>query len=248
LEQNFASSLSLLPQFWQYIEITPFTIDKIILYSIENLKIKINFLSVVNWCIMFQWRKTFSCYLVTEITEILIIFAIIGCQIEMLEGCKDMNAFLMYGLSIVLLAVSYFKDKKKTKMAIKKGWKSFLNILPQMLGIVTMVGFIFAFFNAETISRLVGNESGWLGVVISAIVGAITLIPGFVAFPTAALVLQNGGGYMQIGAFISTLMMVGVMTAPLEIKYFGKKMTIIRNTLAFLFSFVVALVIGMVMS
>ncbi|MDP3387448.1 MAG: permease, partial [Eubacteriales bacterium] len=76
----------------------------------------------------------------------------------------------------------------------------------------------------------------------------ITLIPGFVAFPTAALVLQNGGGYMQIGAFISTLMMVGVMTAPLEMKYFGKKMTIIRNTLAFLFSFVVALVIGMVMS
>jgi uncharacterized membrane protein YraQ (UPF0718 family) len=166
---------------------------------------------------------------------------------EMLEGCKDMNAYLMYGLSIGLLGISYVKDKKKTKMAIKKGWKSFLNILPQMLGIVTMVGFIFAFFNAETISRLVGNESGWFGVVISAVVGAITLIPGFVAFPTAALVLQNGGGYMQIGAFVSALMMVGVMTAPLEMKYFGKKMTIIRNTLAFLFSFVVALVIGMVM-
>lgn len=159
-----------------------------------------------------------------------------------------MNAYLMYGLSIGLLTMSYFKDKKKTRMAIKKGWKSFLNILPQMLGIVTMVGFIFAFFNAETISRLVGNESGWFGVLLSAIVGAITLIPGFVAFPTAALVLQNGGGYMQIGAFVSALMMVGVMTAPLEMKYFGKKMTIIRNTLAFLFSFVVALVIGMVMS
>jgi uncharacterized membrane protein YraQ (UPF0718 family) len=153
----------------------------------------------------------------------------------------------MYGLAISLLILSYVKDKKKTRMAIKKGWRSFLNILPQMLGIVTLVGFIFAFFNAETISRVVGNESGWTGIVLAAIVGAVTLIPGFVAFPTAAMVLQNGGGYMQIGAFVSTLMMVGIMTAPLEIKYFGKKLTIIRNSMAFIFSFFVAMAIGKVM-
>ncbi len=158
-----------------------------------------------------------------------------------------MSGYIMYGLAISLLILSYVKDKKKTRMAIKKGWRSFLNILPQMLGIVTLVGFIFAFFNAETISRVVGNESGWTGIVLAAIVGAVTLIPGFVAFPTAAMVLQNGGGYMQIGAFVSTLMMVGIMTAPLEIKYFGKKLTIIRNSMAFIFSFFVAMAIGKVM-
>ena len=53
---------------------------------------------------------------------------------------------------------------------------------------------------------------------------------------------------MQIGAFISALMMVGIVTLPVEIKYFGKKLAIARNILAFLFSFVVALVIGVVMS
>jgi hypothetical protein len=75
---------------------------------------------------------------------------------------------------------------------------------------------------------------------------AVTLIPGFVAFPTAAMLLQGGAGYMQIGAFISTLMMVGVVTIPVEIKYFGKRLTISRNVLAFIFSFFVAFVIGMV--
>ena len=49
---------------------------------------------------------------------------------------------------------------------------------------------------------------------------------------------------MQIAAFISTLMMVGVVTMPVEIKYFGKKMTIYRNLMAFIFSFFVAYVIG----
>ena len=91
-----------------------------------------------------------------------------------------------------------------------------------------------------------GTESGWLGVVISAVVGSITLIPGFVAFPTAALVLENGAGYMQIEAFVSTLMMVGVITFPVETQYFGKRLTIIRNVFAFVFSFFVAFVIGKV--
>ena len=47
------------------------------------------------------------------------------------------------------------------------------------------------------------------------------------------------------GAFISTLMMVGVVTLPVEIKYFGKKLAIYRNLLAFLFSFIVAYIIGL---
>lgn len=157
-----------------------------------------------------------------------------------------MNGYLMYGLVILLLMVSYYKDRKKTKMALLKAWKSFENILPQLLGVLIVVGIILAIFDAAHISRLIGNESGWKGVVFSALVGAITLIPGFVAFPTAALLLNSGAGYMQIGAFVSTLMMVGVITAPVEIQYFGKRMTLMRNVLAFFFSFAVAYVIGKV--
>ena len=157
-----------------------------------------------------------------------------------------MQNIIFYTLTIVLLTVSYFKDKTKTKQALKKSWKSFENILPQMLGILTSVGIIIAFLNPELISKIIGGSSGYLGVALAAIVGSITLIPGFIAFPTAAILLENGAGYMQIGAFISTLMMVGVMTMPVEIKFFGKKSTFLRNAMAFLFSFVVAFVIGKV--
>ncbi len=153
---------------------------------------------------------------------------------------------IFYTLTIVLLLISFYKDKNKTKMALKKAWKSFENILPQMLGIITTVGIIIAFLNPELISKIIGGSSGYLGVTLAAIIGSITLIPGFIAFPTAAILLQNGAGYMQIGAFISTLMMVGVMTMPMEIKFFGKKSTFIRNGLAFLFSFLVAFIIGKV--
>ena len=152
--------------------------------------------------------------------------------------------FTLYIITIFLLILSYFKDKKKTMKALKKALKAFENILPQFLGVIVLVGILLAVFNPEIISGIIGNRSGWLGVLISGIIGAITLIPGFVAFPTAAILLENGAGYMQIAAFISTLMMVGVITLPIEMKYFGKRFAIVRNSIAFVFSFVVAYIIG----
>jgi len=157
-----------------------------------------------------------------------------------------LDSYIFYGLAIVLLLLSFIKDKKKTKMALKKAWKAFENILPEFLVVILLVGFLLAILNSETISKIIGAESGWFGVILAGIIGSITLIPGFVAFPTAAILLENGAGYMQIAAFISTLMMVGIVTIPVEIKYFGKKISILRNVLAFFFSFLVALIIGMV--
>lgn len=157
-----------------------------------------------------------------------------------------MQNYIFYSLATILLIISFIKDKNKTKKSLIKAWKSFENILPQMLGMITTIGIIIAYLSPETISKIIGGSSGWLGVLIAAIVGSITLIPAFVAFPMAAILLQNGAGYMQISAFASTLTMVGLLTLPLEIKLFGKKFSILRNTLAFILSFVVAFVIGKV--
>ena len=157
-----------------------------------------------------------------------------------------MDSYLLYGITIVLLFLSYFKDRNKTRMALKKGWKSFENILPEFLVVMLFVGVILAVLDPQTISKFIGGKSGWAGVVLAALVGSVTLIPGFIAFPMADLLIQAGAGFMQIGAFISTLMMVGIITMPVEIKYFGKKMTIYRNLMAFIFSFFVAYVIGKV--
>lgn len=157
-----------------------------------------------------------------------------------------MSNYILYGITILLLCTSYYKDKKKTKMALKKSWKAFENILPEFLGVIMIVGVLLAVMNPEVISRIIGGNSGWFGVIVAAVVGAVTLIPGFVAFPTAAMLVENGAGYMQIAAFVSTLMMVGVVTIPVEIKYFGKKLTFLRNLFAFIFSFLVAYLIGKV--
>ncbi|MDR5658416.1 permease [Serpentinicella sp. ANB-PHB4] len=153
---------------------------------------------------------------------------------------------ILYAIVIIFLVVSYRKDEKKTKMALKKAWKAFENILPQFLGVIILVGILLAVLNPEVIGAILGGQSGWLGVIISAAIGAVTLIPAFVAFPTAALLLESGAGIAQIAAFISSLMMVGVITIPIESKYFGRRLTMWRNISAFLFAFIVAFIMGRV--
>ena len=152
-----------------------------------------------------------------------------------------------YALAAILLLLSFLRDREKTKKALGKAWKSFLGILPQFLAIIVLVGILLAIVSPETINRILGNSSGWLGVLAASIIGSITLIPGFIAFPTAAMLLKGGAGYMQIAAFISTLMMVGIVTMPTEIRYFSRRFAIMRNTAAYVFSWVVAIVVRLVM-
>ncbi len=158
-----------------------------------------------------------------------------------------MFTYILYALAILGLAVSFFKDRKKTKMALVKAWKALENILPQLLIILLIIGFAFAVLSPETIQKLIGSSSGVWGVLAAALLGSVTLVPGFVAFPLAAALLKSGAGYMQIAAFVSTLMMVGVITLPMEFKTFGRRAAIIRNVSALGFSLVAAVVIGVVL-
>lgn len=154
---------------------------------------------------------------------------------------------VLYVNTFSLLGLSAFKSLSKTKLALKKAFKSFEAMLPQILTIILVIGVVIAALSPQQIASIMGSNSGWFGVLIASLIGAITLMPGFVAFPLAATLLSQGAGLPQIAAFISSLMMVGFVTLPLEMQHFGKKAALLRNGLAFVFSFVVAIIMGVVL-
>ena len=158
-----------------------------------------------------------------------------------------MFTVVLYSSALLLLIFSFFRNREKTKSALKKAWRSFENILPSMLSILLMIGLILSVLNEKTISRLIGTQSGALGMIIAAVIGCITLLPGYVAIPLAASLVQAGAGYAQIAIFISTLMMVGVATFPLEVNYFGSKIALKRNALSLTVAIISARLIGVIM-
>lgn len=158
-----------------------------------------------------------------------------------------MTTYILYTLAVVMCFISYSKNKDKTKNALIKSCKSIENIMPQFLSIIVIVGLMLAFIDTNTISKLIGNESGFFGVLFSSVIGSIVMVPTFVAFSTANTLLNSGAGYAQVAALVSTLTFIGIMTFTLEAKYIGKKAAFYRNLFAFLFSFVVAYFIGVIL-
>ncbi len=157
-----------------------------------------------------------------------------------------MESVFAYGLAVTFLIASYLKDRTKTKEALKKAYSALEGILPDFLAVLGLVGLALTLLPPETITTLIGRSSGWAGMILASIVGSVTLIPGFVAFPLAKSLRDAGAGIAQIAVFVTTLMAVGFVTAPLESKYFGRKETVLRNGLSFIWAFVVALVLGVV--
>lgn len=159
-----------------------------------------------------------------------------------------LNVILLYALALGALVISASKDRNKTKRAVLKGLKALNNILPLFITVLVIFSIVLSLFDEALMSRILGEDSGIFGTVGAALVGSITLIPGFIAFPVASELLRNGAGIIPVATFISTLMMVGVVTFPMEIKYLGKQAALIRNSLAFGFSFPAALFVSWVVN
>ena len=154
---------------------------------------------------------------------------------------------IIYSLVAVSLMISLVKSREKTKKAMHVAGKAFLKTAPSLLVVLGIVGLTFGILDEQTISSLVGEEAGFSATIIAAVLGAITLIPSLVAFPLAGSLLRSGATVVTISAFITTLVMVGMVTAPMEIKTLGKKFTILRNSLGFLAALFIAAVMGVIL-
>lgn len=159
----------------------------------------------------------------------------------------DIFTLVLWVISIIGLVISIIKDKKRTFNAMKMSKGMMKNIMGQIVGILFLIGLILTFLPPETIQEYVGKTSNLLATIVSALLGSITLIPAFVAFPLVGSLVKAGISIVPAVAFLTTLTMVGVVTFPLEKKEFGTKFTLTRNALSFGFAILISLVMGVIM-
>jgi len=151
--------------------------------------------------------------------------------------------YLYIGTALAV-AVSFITDRRKTAHAFKMAAKKFINILPDFLLMLTLVSLILYLLPDTVILKYLGTENLVRGLSTAALLGSITLLPGFIAFPLSGLLLHKGVTYMVLSAFTTTMMMVGVVTFPIERAYFGTKVTIVRNLFSLIIALCVALATG----
>lgn len=159
----------------------------------------------------------------------------------------DIFTLALWGITLIWFIYSIIKDKKKTLGSMKKSKKMMGSMLPQILGILFLIGLILTFIPPEMIKNYLGGSNPILATVVSALVGSITLIPAFVAFPLVGSMVDMGASVMPAVAFLTTLTMVGFVTFNLERKEFGAKFALTRNLLSFGFAISISLLMGVIL-
>ncbi len=159
----------------------------------------------------------------------------------------DIFTITFWIIAIVLFVISIVKNKKKTFEAMKKSKGMMGNMMGEIVAIIFLIGLVLTFIPPETIKAILGSSNTIVSTFISAIVGSITLIPAFVAFPLVGSLVDAGASIVPAVAFLTTLTMVGIVTFPLEKKEFGTKFALVRNLLSFGFAIIISLVMGVLL-
>lgn len=134
----------------------------------------------------------------------------------------SVTTVVVNSLAAVALGIAFFRDPERGKRALRIALRSFVGMLPMVLMIILLIGLLLGFVTPATIQRIIGEESGLLGILFSTAMGAVA-------------------------AFITSLTMIGTLTLPLEIKELGLRFTLVRNGLGLLFAVLIALAIGAIL-
>ncbi|MDA3872259.1 MAG: permease [Candidatus Marinimicrobia bacterium] len=153
---------------------------------------------------------------------------------------------IINGLVLVLLIISFFKNRTKTLNALKIAGKSLLKLAPTILSVILLIGIIYGLFS-DKIALLFGQENGVIGFITIAVFGSVMHMPSLLAFPLAGSFLLEGASISSVAAFITTLTMIGIVTLPLEIKMMGKKFAIYRNVFSFVIAIIIATLMGVIL-
>lgn len=158
----------------------------------------------------------------------------------------DIFTVAIWGGTLIFLGISLAKDKVRTKQALKMALGMGKGMVVSILSIIFAIGLILTLIPPAEVAAFLGTQSVLLATIGGALLGTITLVPAFIAFPLVGTLIHAGISVIPTVAFLTTLTMVGVVTFPLERRAFGVKFTAIRNGLSFLFAIAIALVMGVI--
>lgn len=151
---------------------------------------------------------------------------------------------ILYGITAAALIVSFIFSREKTLKALKLALKKFLSLLPPFFVLIVLIAPALYFIPQELIAQSLGEKNLIFGIITASVLGSIAFIPGFIVFPLCGILRQQNVPYMVLSAFTTSLMMVGVLTFPLEREYLGTKLAIARNIGGFFMAMIVALITG----
>jgi len=115
-----------------------------------------------------------------------------------------MVAIIIFGAAALILTyIAWRRSPTLARGAYRNAFLRFVEILPRIGFAFLAAGFISKIVPAEVIGNIIGYESGMLGILLAALVGAITPAGPIVSFPIVVVLLAAGAGFPQVVSFLT---------------------------------------------
>jgi uncharacterized membrane protein YraQ (UPF0718 family) len=113
------------------------------------------------------------------------------------------------------------------------GGETLLAAVPLLLAAFLIAGLVQAIVTRDMVTRLLGSQSGWRGLALACLGGA--LLPGgpYVYYPIAAALLKTGAGLGVLVAFVTAKNLWAVTRLPVELALLGPYLTLVRVAVTF---------------
>lgn len=141
---------------------------------------------------------------------------------------------IMGVIAVVLLFIGYQKGGVHF-LGLKLAGNILIQLIPLLIFALIVAGMVQILVPAAMISKWIGAESGFRGVLIGTVIGGF--MPGgpYVNLPIAAGLLRAGAGIGTMVAFFTGWSLWAIGRLPLEIGLMGWKFTLIRLACTFFF-------------
>ena len=94
---------------------------------------------------------------------------------------------------------------------------------------------------------MVGQESGWSGLLLAAVCGTILIGPAYIIFPLLMSLHQQGARWAVIATVLAAYT-VKIPMIPLEVLFLGWKFSLVRGMLTILFAIPMGLLLEKLMT
>ena len=125
------------------------------------------------------------------------------------------------------------------KDAFKKTIRTFINVLPIIIGMMLATSLVVTMFPEQISSGLFGNGEV-LDTLLAASIGSIAAGHPLVSYFLGGELLGGGVSLIAVTAFIVTWVTVGVVQLPAEALMLGTRFALYRNIISFIAAIIIA--------
>ncbi|MBN1102910.1 MAG: permease [Deltaproteobacteria bacterium] len=139
---------------------------------------------------------------------------------------KWLTLLVVFNALLILIAPDV--GSRSVRISLDNLWEMVLVVPP----IFALLGLMDVWVPREIMMRLMGERSGWLGVLIAFVFGSLAAGPLYAAFPIAGILLKKGSKFSNVLIFIGAWSTTKIPLLLFESYSMGWKFMIVRLALS----------------